>query len=149
MGSQNETATLDDLIEVLNDGKAFYEEACSHVHADLAAVFQRMARTKAAIAADLSTMVVARGEEPSRSGSFSGSVRKMYAQLRTLLAQNEEAAYITQLEEFEDRILHAFQDAVEESNDVGVREIARRYLPEVTRDHNDMRSMKKIKHSQD
>lgn len=149
MNEHVETATLNDLIEVLNDGKDFYEEGSKHVHPDLAAVFQRMARTKAAIAADLSGMVVSRGEQPSDSGSFSGSIRKMYAELRTSIAQNEETAYIVQLEEFEDRILHAFQDAVEKSDDVGVREISRRYLPEVTRDHNDMRAMKKIKQGKD
>lgn len=150
MTEQDETATLNELIEVLNDGKSFYEEAsrAAHVHADLAAVFQRMAKTKAAIAADLASTVLSRGEEPAKSGSFSGSIRTMYAELRTSLASNEETAYIVQLEEFEDRILHAFQKAVEKSDDVGVREIARRYLPEVTRDHNDMRAMKKIKQAQ-
>ncbi len=51
MTQRNETATLNDLIEVLNDGKGFYEEASEHVHSDLAAVFKRMARTTAAIAA--------------------------------------------------------------------------------------------------
>lgn len=148
MHDQNETATLNDLIEVLHDGQSFYEEASGHVHADLAGVFKRMARTKAAIATDLSGMVVSRGDQPSNSGSFSGSIRKIYAEMRTSLARNEETAYIVQLEEFEDRILHAFNDAVEKSADVGVREIARRYLPEVTRDHNDMRAMKKIKQAQ-
>ncbi len=149
MNQRNDTATLNDLIEVLNDGKDFYEEASDHVHPDLAAVFKRMARTKAAITADLSGMVVSRGDHPSESGSFSGSLRKLYAELRASIAQNEETTYIVQLEEFEDRILHAFEDAVEKSDDVGVREISRRYLPEVTRDHNDMRAMKKIKQAED
>lgn len=145
MNDHVETATLNDLIEVLNDGKSFYEEAAQHVHADLAAIFQRMAKTKAAIAADLSGKVVSRGGDPANSGSFSGSIRKLYAEIRTSLASDEDAAYVEQLEEFEDRILAEFRKAVEDSDDAGVREIALRYLPEVTRDHNDMRAMKKIK----
>ena len=140
-----ETATLNDLSEVLNDGKSIYEEASGHVHADLAGVFQSMARTKAAIATDLSDMVVSRGARPSHSGTLSGYIRTRYAELHTALAQHEETAYIVQLEEFEDRILHAFQAAVENSDDVAVREIARRHLPKVTRDHNDMCAMKKMK----
>lgn len=143
-----ETATLNDMIEVLNDGKSFYEEASQHVHAELAPVFQRIAKTKGAIAADLAKKVVARGGEPASGGSFSGSIRTMYAEVRTSLASDEDKEYIVQLEEFEDRILAAFRKAVEESDDPGVREIAARYLPEVTRDHNDMRAMKKIKLAQ-
>lgn len=145
MSQHVETATLNDLIEVLNDGKSFYEEASEHVHADLAPVFQRMARTKGAIAADLAGKVVSRNGEPAESGTFSGSVRKLYAELRTSLASDKDAEYVAQLEEFEDRILAEFRKAVEESDDPGVRDIALRYLPEVTRDHNDMRAMKKIK----
>ena len=145
MKQQAETATLNDLIEVLNDGKTFYEEASRHVHADLAAVFQRMARTKAAIASDLSGKVASRGDEPTSGGTFTGSIRKLYAEVRTSLASDADAAYIAQLEEFEDRILAAFRDAAEKTDDAGVREIAQRYLPDVTRDHNDMRAMKKIK----
>lgn len=148
MNQHVETATLNDLIEVLNDGKSFYEEAAEHVHADLAAVFRRMAQTKAAIADDLSGKVLSRGDQPSSGGTFSGTMRTLYAEVRTALASDEDAAYIEQLEEFEDRILGAFKKAVEDTDDAGVRDIANRYLPDVTRDHNDMRAMKKIKQAQ-
>jgi len=144
MTTHDDTATLNEMIEVLHDGQSFYDEAAQHVHSDLGSVFSRMARTKANIATDLSAKVAARGDTPAEGGSFAGSIRKFYAELRTALASDKAAAYVVQLEEFEDRILAAFRKAVEESNDEGVREIAQRYMPEVTRDHNDMRALKKI-----
>ena len=141
-----DTATLNDMIEVLNDGKKFYEEATGHVRRnDLKALFSRMARTKGAIADDLRTAVVASGAKPAEGGSFAGALRTAYAEIATKLSSDKDYTYIAQLEEFEDRILKAFQDAQAKSDDQGVRTIAQRYLPEVTRDHNEMRGLKHAK----
>src|SRR5438270_5872203 len=53
---KTDTSTLKDLVEVLNDGKKFYEEASSKVdRPELKQLFDRMAHTKAAIAGDLQT----------------------------------------------------------------------------------------------
>lgn len=142
MTTNNDTGTLNDLIEVLNDGKAFYEEAASKARADLATTFQGMARTKAAIAADLAAHVATLGEKPATGGTFFGSIRKAYAEMRTAIASDQNAEYVSQLEEFEDRILHTFRGAVENSDDPAVRSIAQRYLPDVKRDHDAMRALK-------
>ncbi|MEO8010127.1 MAG: PA2169 family four-helix-bundle protein [Dokdonella sp.] len=144
MSTKTDTATVNDLIEVLNDGKSFYEEAVPNVRPDLAAVFGRMARTKAAIAGDLGAYVASSGEKPAESGTFVGSMRKLYAEVRTSMAGDSDAEYVAQLEEFEDRILHAFRKAVENSDDANVRAIAQRHLGDVTRDHDDMRALKQI-----
>ena len=57
-----DTTTLNDMIEVLNDGRTFYEEAAIEVkRADLKTLFVRMARIKQSIANDLRTAVVANG----------------------------------------------------------------------------------------
>ena len=53
-----------------------------------------------------------------------------------------QAEYVAQLEEFEDRILDEFRDAIEKTDDAGVRAIATRYMPEVRRDHDEMKSLK-------
>jgi uncharacterized protein (TIGR02284 family) len=138
-----DTATLNDMIEVLNDGKKFYQEASGEVdRSDLKTLFNRMARTKEAIANDLRTAVVANGVKPAEGGSFAGSLRKAYAEARTKLSTDKDYQYVAQLEQFEDRILSAFKNAASNSDDQGVRTIAHRYMPEVTRDHNEMRTLK-------
>ncbi|MBN8482415.1 MAG: PA2169 family four-helix-bundle protein [Xanthomonadales bacterium] len=144
MNHHTDTSTLNDLIQVLNDGKSFYEEAAPKVRSDLASVFQRMARTKAAIVADLQSAVASAGEKPADGGSFAGTVRKWYAEMRTTLSADSDAQYVAQLEEFEDRILAEFRNAVEKSDDANVRAIAQRHLPAVSRDHDDMRALKQI-----
>ena len=141
-----DTTTLNHLIEVLNDGKKFYEEASTNVQRpDLKTLFAQMAKTKGAIANDLKTVVTAK--DPSKTlqddeGTFVGSFRKAYAEIRTKLSMDKSYAYIAELEAFEDRILAAFRDAAEKSDDMGVRTIAQRYMPQVLRDHAQMRDMK-------
>lgn len=141
-----DTTTLNHLIEVLNDGKKFYEEASTNVQRpDLKTLFAQMAKTKGAIANDLKTVVTAK--DPSKTlqddeGTFVGSIRKAYSEIRTKLSMDKNYAYIAELEAFEDRILAAFRDAAEKSDDMGVRTIAQRYMPQVLRDHAQMRDMK-------
>jgi len=138
-----ETASLNDIIGVLDDGRDFYADAARHVdHTDTRELFERMARTKEAIVAELRDHVVARGERPADGGTFRGHVRRAYAELRVRLSSDPEAEYIAQLEAFEDRIVHAFQDVIFDSDDADVRGIVLKHMPSVARDHTDMRSLK-------
>ncbi len=140
----SDTATLNDLSEVLTDGQNFYKEAADNVkRADLKNLFARMALNKAAICADLQRKVSAQGKKPAQGGTFFGAIIKAYGELRSKVASDSSYAYIATLEEFEDRILHAFRDAAEKSDDPEVRAIVQRHLSEVTRDHNEMRDLKK------
>jgi len=140
-----DTTTLNDMIEVLNDGRTFYEEAAIEVkRADLKTLFVRMARIKQSIANDLRTAVVANGAKPAEGGSFAGKLRTVYAEVRAKLSSHKDDEYVTQLEEFEDRIMCAFKNAAAASDDQAVRTIANRYMPEVMRDHNEMKALKEI-----
>jgi len=140
-----DTTTLNDMIEILNDGKMFYEEAAIEVNrADLKTLFVRMACIKQAIANDLRTAVVANGAKPAEGGSFAGKLRTAYAEVRAKLSSHKDDEYVTQLEEFEDRIMCAFKNAASTSDDQAVRTIANRYMPEVMRDHNEMKALKEI-----
>ncbi|MEP6510346.1 MAG: PA2169 family four-helix-bundle protein [Dokdonella sp.] len=139
-----DTSTLNELIEVLTDGKKFYQEAAHEVtRADLKQFFSRMADTKAAIIVDLQGKVSAEGERPAQRGTLAGTLRKGYAELRAKMADDKEMEYIVQLEQFEDRILNRFRHAVKESDDPSVRMVADKYLPQVIRNHNEMRDLKR------
>lgn len=142
MTTQTDTSTLNDLIAVLEDGRAFYSEAADKVdRGDLKALFGRMASTKKAILTELRSRVAATGDSPS-DGSFAGSVRKTYADLKARMSKDTDAEYIAQLEEFEDRILDEFRDALQESEDVEVQALAAKYMPQVQLDHDEMKALK-------
>jgi uncharacterized protein (TIGR02284 family) len=138
-----DTATLKDLVEVLSDGKKFYEEASTKVkQPDLKQLFSRMARTKAAIANDLKTNISMTGKSVPESGSLSGSLRRAYGEIAAHLSKTRNAKYVDQLEDFEDRIVDAFRTAVDKSDDADVRALAEKYMPEILRDHQQMSTLK-------
>jgi len=141
----SDTATLNDMIEVLDDGQTFYQEAATRVERpDLRKLFERMARTKQLIAEDLRTAVVANGATPPVDGTFAGSLRKAYAEVRAAVSNHKDDQYVAQLEKSEDRILRSFEYAVAELEDDVVRAIARRHLPEVLRNYNEMKMLRRV-----
>ena len=137
------TSTLNELIEVLNDGVSFYEDAGKSTdNGAYKSLFTRMASTKRSIAADLKAQVALHGETPAEGGTIAGSLRKAYTDITASMSKHSDDKYISQLEETEDRILHSFQDALTSSDRAEVRQIAQNYLPDVRRMHDEMRALK-------
>ena len=143
MNHNKTAASLNDLVEALNDGIAFYDHAAAETndqaHRQLFLDFSRMKRT---IAGDLKSEVMAQGGQPANDSSWLGEFRQGYADLKAKMVKDADAAYVTSLEAQEDRVLHAFRDAVDADQPVRVRELAAKYLPEVKSMHDRMRALK-------
>lgn len=138
-----QTATLKDLVEVLNDGIEFFAHAAERSsdprHIEL---FQHVRHLKETIAADLKAELAMGGDEPGSDGSWLGGFRQGYADLRARLTNDPEQQYIAALEQQEDRVLKAFRSAVETDQPARVRELAATYLPEVQQMHDTLKSLK-------
>ncbi|KJS05011.1 MAG: hypothetical protein VR73_13495 [Gammaproteobacteria bacterium BRH_c0] len=138
----SKTAQLNELIEITRDGKKFYEHAREEVkNVGLKALFTDMSRAKGEVIQALSAKVIANNEQPASGGTLMGKVRQVYADARAALSSDEEAAYVAQLEEAEDRILHAFQETLENA-DADLRALLVVEMPKVRACHDRMRSMK-------
>ncbi len=142
--TQNKTAaSINDLVEALNDGIGFYDHAAGETNdATHRQLFQDMSRIKRAIVGDLKSEVLRQGGEPANDGSWLGDFRQGYADLKAKMVKDSDAAYVASLEAQEDRVLHAFRDAVDADQPARVREIAAKYLPEVQGMHDRMRALK-------
>ncbi len=140
----NKTAnTLNDLISIARDGKEFYEEAAQKVDdAELKTLFARIATTKAQIVSELSSAVQAAGGKPEDSGTMVGSMQQMYGKIRAALGDTEYG-YVAELEESEDRLLEAFDEAARDADTPpAARDVVVRLLPEVRACHDVMRTRK-------
>lgn len=140
----NKTAnTLNDLISIARDGKDFYEEAAQKVDdAELKTLFARIATTKAKIVNELSAAVQAAGGTPEDSGTMVGSMQQMYGKIRATLGDTEYG-YVAELEESEDRLLEAFDEAARDADTPpAARDVVVRLLPEVRSSHDVMRARK-------
>lgn len=133
---------LNELIAIIRDGQRFYEHAHDEIKdVRLQALFRDMAQAKHQVIQALAVKVAANHEEPTSSGTLVGKLRQAYADARATLSSDEEATYVAQLEEAEDRILEAFEDAME-SAQPDVRALLAVEMPKVRACHQRMRELK-------
>lgn len=138
----SKTAQLNELIEITRDGQRFYEHAQETVKdVRLQAVFRDMQQAKTQVIQALGVKVAANHETPATGGTLLGKIRQVYADTRATLSSEEEATYVAQLEEAEDRILHAFEDALE-CAEPDVKALLAVEMPKVRACHERMRALK-------
>lgn len=135
--------SLNDLIEIARDGSDFYTEAAGKVDSpELSTLFQQMAGHKREILTGLTADVAATGGNPADHGTMVGSMRKVYAKARAAMGDTDYA-YVAELEELEDRLLHAFRETIEDSDTpAAAKAAAQKYLPRVVECHDIMRNRK-------
>ncbi|MCQ4258071.1 ferritin-like domain-containing protein [Stutzerimonas stutzeri] len=106
------TTHLNELIEITRDGQHFYQHALEVVKdVELQHLFRDMAQSKTHIIQALSVKVAANQEQPAQGGTATGKLREVYADTKARLG-NADAVYIDQLDQTEERILAAFEDAL-------------------------------------
>ena len=136
-------ASLSELVQVLVDGIAFYEQAAEKVEDDrLVDFFLRMGYLKKAIAADLEAELAYAGAAPPSGGSTRGKLRQVYSEALAALSDDTARSYIEQLEQHEENLMAAFRDASRDDAPERVRELARLYFPEVNKMHLEMQRLK-------
>ena len=134
---------LNDLVSIARDGKSFYEHAAIKVNdPELKSLFIQIARIKDEIATELSDQIEAAGEKPAETGTVAGEISRLYGDLRAL-AGSKDYAYVAQLEQAEDRLMKAFEEA-RTSKDISPQALAvlNRLVPEVRQCHELMRTCK-------
>ncbi|WP_070884697.1 ferritin-like domain-containing protein [Pseudomonas argentinensis] len=138
----HKTEQLNELIAIIRDGQRFYEHAHDEIsNEQLKALCRDMAQAKHQIIQALSVKVAANHEEPTDSGTLVGKLRQAYADARATLSSDEETTYVAQLEEAEDRILEAFEDAMETAQP-DVQALLAVEMPKVRACHQRMRELR-------
>jgi uncharacterized protein (TIGR02284 family) len=133
---------LRELVQVLADGIAFYEQAAEKVlDQRLVDFFLRMGYLKKAIASDLAAELEHAGEVVP-DGTLRARLRQVYVDVLTDLRDDTAHRYVEELERHEDHLLAAFCAASAPEAPERVRELARLYLPEVGKMHVEMQRLK-------
>ncbi len=135
---------LQELVQIARDNAEFYESARDEVrNPALKDLFTRMAVAKRNLIQGLGARLALSGEEIPDSGTMVGKMRKLYADIRASLSSKEEAIYVAQLEEGEDRLLEHFNESLTSIDDVRMRDAVAAYLPQVRACHDEMRALKR------
>ncbi|MDQ3617829.1 MAG: PA2169 family four-helix-bundle protein [Pseudomonadota bacterium] len=135
--------TMNELIAVTRDSAEFYTEAATKVdNSGLKNLFTGMAHSKNGLVGAMSRDVRSEGAEPAKEGTFRGSMRKLYGDVRAKFG-DQDYAYVSELEAGEDRLLHALKDVLDDDAvSAPVREAVTSYLPTVKQHHDEMRDRK-------
>ena len=135
--------TLNELLAVTRDSAEFYEDASiKAANPQLQSLFRDMAQSKNKLVGALATEVRAEGATPDTEGTFRGTLHRMYGDVRGKMGK-DDFGYVSQLEESEDHMLHAFQDVLEDGDTpMAVKDAVRDYLPTVKQQHDRMRDRK-------
>lgn len=137
-------SNLKELVQISRDGLEFYEDAITKVTSDrLKSIFSRMAGHKRTLIEALSSKLEMNDESVPSEGTFAGSLRKAYADVRVMLSGNEDKVYVAQLEEAEDRLLKHFEKSLEDATDPSVRSLLQAYIQQVRASHDEMRALKR------
>lgn len=133
---------LNELIELTRDGQHFYQHAMETVQdVELQHLFRDMAQTKTHIIQALSVKVAAHEAQPAQGGTFAGKFREIYADTRARLG-DADGVYVDQLMQTEERILSAFEDALQDA-EPDVRALLAIELPKIRACHERMHALKR------
>lgn len=139
------TSALSQLVNLLNDSIAFYDEASSRIkNPAYTQLFGRMRLLKTTIAADLNAEIVKQGALPQSEGTLIGSIRMKFADAVADLADHPRYSFVEQLEAQEARVLEAFSNASSSDSSETVRALATQYLPEIQKMHQEILELKKL-----
>jgi uncharacterized protein (TIGR02284 family) len=142
--SSNETSAVKDLIKVLHDGVNFYTDAKLELKGSgYETALQDMIDARQQALVRLQPLVFVREGEVESGQTFSGSLRKTYADILALIKSNKSQVYIAQLEELEDRTLEFIRKAQVEAVSTDIK-TALDYIHKSLRQcHDRMRSLKR------
>ena len=141
---KNSNQVLNDLVAITRDGQDFYQHAAGKISdPQLKELFIRIGNIKAEIVTSLSAEIKATGgDAPTGSGTLVGEIRKVYGDLRAL-AGSKDFQYVAQLEQSEDRLVKAFEEARRDSFlTPSAHSVLDRLEPKVRQCHELMRDRK-------
>ncbi|QJR82306.1 PA2169 family four-helix-bundle protein [Alteromonas pelagimontana] len=141
----NQTPQVDkvtDIIKVMNGGIEFYQDGIEKVsQQNLKAMFTRMITEKQEAIAALQPYAVSEQGDAETDSDWTVDVRNMYTNLLGALSSNKDHTYVDQLEEVEDKVLEAIDDALEENQPANCATELRRVRVRMQQCHDEMKSL--------
>lgn len=137
------TEKLNKILTIMNDGVEFYDEALEEVkNSDVRSLLVDIQASKRKLASQLTSQVEIRGEEAEDDGSIVGAMRTGYGKMRAFFGDTDKA-FVSELEEHEDRALHTLQDVLED-DDVNAdgRAVLTQFMPAFQSNHDRMKALK-------
>lgn len=141
---KNEIKKVTNVIEVLQGGIDFYEDAMHEVTAqNVKSTFQRMIAGKREAIETLQPFAIKQKGERETDSDWMVDTRKMYTNLIGKMSSDKDHTYIKQLEEVEDKLLESIDDALEEDQSPECIPALRQVRVQAQKMHDEMKALQK------
>ncbi len=139
----NDATKLREVIQVATDSATFYARAIEKVEdPHVRRVLSDMAQHKRDLIVSLRQALNIDEATVDPDGTFSGTMRRAYADLLAMISSDDDKVYVGQLEETEDKLLANLREAIEETEDPRIVSILQSHLPRIQACHDEMRALK-------
>lgn len=138
----NDVEQVTDVIQVMKSGVDFYKDALAEVHNQhVKSVFSKTIARKEAAIKSLQPLAVAEQSERETGSSFAVESRKMYTKFISMLSSDEDFTYVKQLEEVEDKVLQALDDALDQDQPAPVMSVLSTVRADAQVSHDEMKAL--------
>lgn len=140
----HDTATLNDLIAATFDSVDGYAEAGNQSDNDrLVATFNERGVERLEVINALRSEVVRLGEEPDSDGTLLGSAHRLFLNLKSVVAGQDDKAIIAEIEQGEDHLKAKFEHALADKKlSPQVMHVIRDCFTSIKHGHDQMRDLK-------
>ena len=143
MDNQDVIATLNDLLEISRDGEQGFRTCAEGVeNPSLKAIFASAARRCAEGAAELEAKVRSLGGEPAQGGSISGSMHRVWTNIKSTITGMSEHAVLAECERGEDAAKAAYEAVLQKNLPADVRTLVERQYQGVKANHDRVRNLR-------
>lgn len=149
MSNEYDIKTLNSLIETTLDSADGYAEAAKDAKsAQLISLFTSRANERRGTVSTLQQCVRTLGGKPEDDGTVLASAHRVFVNLRTSIASNDNVAVVDEVERGEDHIKGKFEDAMKDTKvSPGIMSAIAEAYTSVRRGHDQIRDIKKAMHA--
>jgi uncharacterized protein (TIGR02284 family) len=134
ISDRDRNESLRQLVALAEDGVRAFESAVVEIeNRKLKGLFRELAISRKFTAVDLRKTLRASGGGASESGTVKGSALRLYAQIKTAIADSNETAVLGELERSERRALEAFEAAAAREQSGELHDAIRMHAQEISR----------------
>jgi uncharacterized protein (TIGR02284 family) len=134
---------LRELVQVTRDSQELYEAVAERTgNPALAQVCRRLAAAKSELIDALRLELVSMGSGVPADGTLAADLRRAFTELRAALSADADVLRSAELEESEDRLLQAYERALDDLRTPELRAILTLQMPRVRECHEEMRRVK-------
>lgn len=136
-------STLNGLIQTCKDGQEGFKDAAEGVeHSDMKTLFYSFSQQRSEFTGILQELVRSLGGEPETDGTFSGTLRRGWVDIKTAVTGKDEMAVLNECERSEDHAKAAYAEAMAKVLPANIADVIAQQSHAIVAAHNRIKELR-------